>query len=194
VTHVVLLRGVNVGGHRTFRPARLAEQLQHLGAVNIGAAGTFVIRKPITQARLRMELASRLPFDTDIMIGRGREFVRLASKDWFAGRPSRPDIVRFVSVLSRVPRVSCRLPMMLPGRSTRTGPTQRRARPFGRAEREQWLVRVLARDGRFVIGEYRRQMKAIGCLGTLDRVFGASATTRNWNTITAIAKVLEQGG
>ena len=45
VTHVVLLRGVNVGGHRTFRPARLAEQLRHLGAVNIGAAGTFVIRK-----------------------------------------------------------------------------------------------------------------------------------------------------
>jgi hypothetical protein len=43
---VVLLRGVNVGGHRTFRPARLAERLQHLGAINIGAAGTFVIRKP----------------------------------------------------------------------------------------------------------------------------------------------------
>jgi uncharacterized protein (DUF1697 family) len=52
---------------------------------------------------------------------------------------------------------------------------------------------VLARHGRFVIGEYRRQMKAIGCLGTLDRVFGASATTRNWNTITAIAKALKQG-
>ena len=36
----------------------------------------------------------------------------------------------------------------------------------------QWLLRVLARDGRFVIGEYRRQMKAIGYLGTLDRLFG----------------------
>ena len=35
-------------------------------------------------------------------------------------------------------------------------------------------------------------MKAIGHLGTLDRLFGASATTRNWNTITAIAKVLER--
>jgi uncharacterized protein (DUF1697 family) len=54
------------------------------------------------------------------------------------------------------------------------------------------LLRVLARDGRFVIGEYRRQMKAIGYLGTLDRLFGEPATTRNWNTITAIAKVLSQ--
>jgi uncharacterized protein (DUF1697 family) len=173
MTHVVLLRGVNVGGHRTFRPARLAEQLQHLGAVNIGAAGTFVIRKPITQARLRDEFARRLPFETSIMMCQRREITRLLSQDWFVGRPSRPDIVRFVSVLSREPRVTPPLPMALPPRG-------------------QWLLRVLARDGRFVIGEYRRQMKAIGFLGTLDRLFGAPATTRNWNTITAIAKVLDR--
>lgn len=37
---VVLLRGVNVGGHRTFRPTMLTEELKHLDAINIGAAGT----------------------------------------------------------------------------------------------------------------------------------------------------------
>ena len=47
---VVLLRGVNVGGHRTFWPAALAGQLKHLGAVNIGAAGTFVIRERVGRA------------------------------------------------------------------------------------------------------------------------------------------------
>jgi len=175
VAHVVLLRGVNVGGYRTFRPARLAEQLRHLGAVNIGAAGTFVIRKSITQAQLRAELARQLPFETQIMICRSREIASLVSKDWFAGRQVRPDIVRFVSVLSRVPRLDApTLPLTLPARG-------------------QWMLRVLARDGRFVIGEYRRQMKAIGYLNTLDRVFGAPATTRNWNTIAAIAKALEGG-
>ena len=61
---VVLLKGVNVGGHRTFRPSALAEQLKHLGAVNIGAAGTLVIRRPVSRARLRVEIARRLPFDT----------------------------------------------------------------------------------------------------------------------------------
>lgn len=171
MSHVVLLRGVNVGGHRTFRPVKLAEDLHHLGAVNIGAAGTFVVRKAVTQTRLREELASRLPFDTAIMICPDREFARLLSQDWFAGRPSRPDIVRFVSVLSRAPRLSPSLPLMMPTHG-------------------EWLLRVLAREGRFVIGEYRRQMKAIGYLGTLDKVFGAPATTRNWNTITAIAKIL----
>ena len=51
VALVVLLRGINVGGHRTFRPTKLAEQLKHLDAVNIGAAGTFVIRRPVTRAQ-----------------------------------------------------------------------------------------------------------------------------------------------
>jgi uncharacterized protein (DUF1697 family) len=36
-------------------------------------------------------------------------------------------------------------------------------------------------------------MQAISYLGKLDRVFGVPVTTRNWNTITAIAKVLENG-
>jgi hypothetical protein len=39
---------------------------------------------------------------------------------------------------------------------------------------------------------YRRNMKAIGDLGKLDRLFGAPLTTRNWNTISAIAAVLNR--
>jgi hypothetical protein len=48
---LMFLRGVNVGGHRTFRPTKLAEQLKHLDVVNIGAAGTLVIRRAITPTR-----------------------------------------------------------------------------------------------------------------------------------------------
>jgi hypothetical protein len=75
VALVVLLRGLNVGGHRTFRPTKLAEQLQHLDAVNIGATGTFVIRQPVGRAQLRDEITRRLPFEADIMICHGREIV-----------------------------------------------------------------------------------------------------------------------
>ena len=168
---VVLLRGVNVGGHRTFRPTTLAEQLTHLDAVNIGAAGTFVIRRPVTRAQLRAELVRRLPFDCEIVICQAREIVRLMSQNPFADEPMRPDIVRFVSVLSGRPRSAPPLPMSFP--------------PSGR-----WLLKILPRDNRFVVGVYRRHMKAIGYLGTLDRLFGVPVTTRNWNTLTAIAKVL----
>lgn len=168
---VVLLRGVNVGGHRTFRPAALAQELQHLDAVNIGAAGTFVIRRPVTQAQLRTELARRLPFDTEIMICQGREIVRLMSRDPFADQPVRSDMVCFVSVLARRPRFEPSLPLCIPASGT-------------------WLLKILARENRFVLGVYRRQMKAIGHLGTLDRIFGVPATTRNANTMAAITKVL----
>jgi hypothetical protein len=56
----------------------------------------------------------------------------------------------------------------------------------------KWLLKVLAREGRFVVGIYRRHMKVIGYLGALDGLFGVPVTTRNWNTITAIARVLER--
>ncbi len=171
---VVLLRGLNVGGHRTFRPTRLAEQLRHLDAVNIGATGTLVIRRPVTIARLRAEIARRLPFDAEIVICPGREIARLLSEDIVARRPLRPDVVRFVSVLSRRPPVAPALPRTLPTRG-------------------RWLLKVLARDGRFVVGVYRREMKVIACLGMLDRLFGVPLTTRGWNTITAIGRALENG-
>jgi uncharacterized protein (DUF1697 family) len=171
VALVVLLRGVNVGGHRTFRPTALAAQLKRLDAVNIGAAGTLVIRRPITRSRLHAELARTLPFDTEIMICQGREIIRLMSQTHFADQPVRPDIVRFVSVLAKRPRSAPSMPMRLPSSG-------------------KWLLKILARDNRFVFGVYRRHMKAISYLGTFDRLFGVAATTRNWNTIAAIARVL----
>ena len=173
MAHVVLLRGVNVGGHRRFRPASLATALKALGVVNIGAAGTFVIREPIGRAALQREFARRLPFASEIVICPGRDIRRLLSLDVFAAHPPRAGEVRFVSVLSRPCRSTPELPLRLPA----TG---------------DWLLQVVAREGKYVFGVYRRHMKVIGYLGALDRHFGVPMTTRNWNTITAIAKALEQ--
>jgi uncharacterized protein (DUF1697 family) len=171
VALVVFLRGVNVGGHRTFRPTKLAEALKHLGAVNIGAAGTLVIRQPMTQDQARAEVGRKLPFVAEIVICRGRDIARLIAQNPFEGQSVRPGVVRFVSVLSRRPRLTPSTPMRFPS----SGP---------------WLMQILARQDRFVIGMYRRHMKVIGYLGALDRFYGVSVTTRNWNTIAAIARVL----
>lgn len=169
---VVLLRGVNVGGHKVFRPAKLAEELSDLDAVNIGAAGTFVIRRPVSRARLRDELARRLPFDTVIVTCEGREVRRLMTHDYFADYPESKDVVRFVSVLSGRPVSAPSVPMSFPDSGS-------------------WQLRLLAREGRFVVGLYRRQMRAIDYLGRLDRLFGVPVTTRNWHTFTQIANALE---
>lgn len=138
--------------------------------MNIGAAGTFVIRKRVPLPTLRAELARRLPFETLVMICHGENITALDAEALFGGDAAAPGVVRFVSVL--------------PNKTFRVAPVQLPAR--GR-----WLVRVIGQHERFIVGEYRRDMKTIGYLGKLDKLIGVPVTTRNWNTINQIRKVLE---
>ena len=55
----------------------------------------------------------------------------------------------------------------------------------------EWFVRVIACEGQFVFGKYRRHMKTIGYLGQIDKLYGVPATTRNWNTIIPILRILK---
>ena len=168
---VVFLRAVNVGGHNTFKPSALAKELCEYGVVNIGAAGTFVVRKAVSQEKFRRELVNRLGFPTDVMICEGRALAGFAADDPFAGEPSRPDIVRFVSVLSKPPGELPPIPMKFP-------------------EDGEWVLKIMGCRSRFLFGVYKRQMRAISYLGRVEKLVGIPATTRNWTTITAIVKAL----
>jgi uncharacterized protein (DUF1697 family) len=172
---IAFLRGVNVGGHRTFRPSVLARELSDHDVVNVGAAGTFVVRNPGSRARFRAELLRKLPLETEVALCDGRDFIRLETENPYGTGPSGPGVVRFVSVLLQASRVRASLPITLPP---------------GR----EWLVRVIASKGRLVFGEYRRHMKTIGYLGQIEKLLGAPVTTRNWNTIIAIVRILNGQG
>jgi uncharacterized protein (DUF1697 family) len=169
---VVFLRGVNVGGHRTCRPSVLARELSDYGVVNVGAAGTFVVRKPGPREKFRAELLRKLPFETTVILCDGRDLIRMEMENPFGTEPPRPDIVRFVSILSKADDGRATIPCSLP--------------PCG-----PWFVRVIASKNRFVFGVYRRHMKTIGYLGQIDKLFGVPATTRNWNTMVAIVRILQ---
>jgi uncharacterized protein (DUF1697 family) len=172
---IVFVRGVNVGGHRTFRPSILARELSDYDVVNVGAAGTFVVRKPGSRAKFRAELLRKLPFEAEVVLCDGRDLIRLEMENPFGSEPSRPELVRFVSILSKAGRVRASIPITLP--------------PGG-----EWFVRVIASKNRFVFGVYRRHMKTISYLGQIDKLFGVPATTRNWNTIIAIVRILKSQG
>src|SRR3954464_8663627 len=90
---VVFLRGVNVGGHRTFRPSVLAKELSRYQVVNVGAAGTFIVWKPVSGATYRAELLRRLPFETDVALCHGGDLLRLEMDNPFETELSPPDIV-----------------------------------------------------------------------------------------------------
>jgi len=170
---VVFLRGVNVGGHRRFRPSLVAEKLHRYDVTNVGAAGTFVVRAPGARAAFEAALRRELPFETQIAICDGRDVIALEAENPFADRPPSPDLVRFVSILSRATRARPPVPLTLP-------------------DEGDWLVRVTGTKKCFVFGEYRRHMKTIGCLGMLDEIFGAPATTRSWTTMLSIARMLSR--
>ncbi len=169
---VVFLRGVNVGGYRTFRPSLLARALRKYDVVNVGAAGTFVVRKPGSRAKFRADLLRKLPFEAEVVLCDGRDLIRFETENPFETEPVRADVVRFVSILSRAPRVRASIPFALPADG-------------------EWSLRVIASRKRFAFGLYRRHMKTIGYLGRLDRLLGVPVTTRNWNTITAVIAILK---
>lgn len=168
---VVLLRGVNVGGHRRFRPSVLAQDLRQLDVANIGAAGTFIVRKPVGRRELRAEVESRLPFEADVVICDGTDILRLAARDPFSGHVPKPDVVPFVSVMVRRRRRATPVAVALP-------------------DEDSWSVKVLSSYGQFVLGLHKREMKAIAYLAQLERVVGTPLTTRGWSTILAIGRTL----
>jgi len=169
---VVFLRAVNVGGANRCQPALLAKQLSKFGVINIGAVGTFVVRKDASESTLRAAIAKKLPFKCEIMICPARDIIKLASKDPFARQPAGPDITRFVNILAR------RLPSPPP-------------LPLSLPSDDDWVLRIIGIEDRFVLGLYRRQMKAISYLGKIEKLLGVPATNRNWNTIEKVAKILK---
>src|SRR5271156_5379611 len=96
---IVFFRGINVGGHRAFRPSLLAKELSVYDAVNVGAAGTLVVRKPGIRAKFIAELRRKLTFEATIAFCDGSDLIRLEMDNPFGTEPPPADTVRFVSIL-----------------------------------------------------------------------------------------------
>jgi len=171
----VFLRAVNVGGHQTFRPAALARELAPLAAVNIGAAGTLVIRKAMARAALRAELSRRLPFAAEVMICRAGEILDLVDLDPFASPASSDDARRMVTVMARRPRGQPDFPLIVP--------------PAG-----AWQVRVIEVAGPFALSLWRPAKRAmLYPNAVIEKALGVAATTRSWGTFEKIRDVLVRG-
>jgi uncharacterized protein (DUF1697 family) len=168
---IVFLRGINVGGHRRFRPSLLARELDAYDVVNVGAAGTLVVRKPGVTGKFLAELRRKLPFEAEVACCEAGDLIRLEKENPFEGERSDPSVVQFVSVLSKAGRGRGSFPIAIP-----TG--------------GEWFVRIIGSRDRLVFGVYRRHMKTIGYLGQIDEFFGAPATTRSWSTMLSVLRIL----
>jgi uncharacterized protein (DUF1697 family) len=173
MAHVVFLRAANVGGKNVLRPARLAASLEHLDVVNVGAAGTFVVRGKTTAAAIRREILAQLPFELEIVIRPASEILALVASEPFRGIAFSKEQRGWVAALSGKPRTKPALPISTP-------------------KGKFWSVRLDRLDGGFAVGIWRRQPSGFTYPGNfLESALGVSATIRWWETYERIARVLE---
>jgi uncharacterized protein (DUF1697 family) len=168
---IVFLRAANVGKHNRFQPALLAEELARFGFVNVGAVGTFVVREDVSEAALRAALLRKLPFKCEIMICPAKTIVDLAREKPLRGG----DVEAYVTIMAKRLKTLPKLPIYAPSEG-------------------KWEIKIVRIVGAAVVS-LRRKLKN-GHLypnQIIEKKFGVAATTRNWNTIEKLAKILDQG-
>lgn len=169
---VVFFRAVNVGGHQRFQPSQLAKALAEFDVVNIGAAGTFVVRVKMSVARLRGELLGHLPFRPEMMICPARDVLALKAAEPFRGAPDSKAVTRYVTVLKHPLKPLPKFPLPFP-------------------EAGKWEIQFLALHQDCLVSVRRPGPKDLYPNAVAEKLFGIPATTRNWNTIESICRVLE---
>jgi uncharacterized protein (DUF1697 family) len=173
VPHVVFLRAANVGGKNVFRPAQLVTALAHLDVVNVGAAGTFLVRERASAASIRREILSRLKFEPELAIMPAQEILALARSEPFPRVAFSKDLRGWVAVL-------CRRPSLHP------------ALPFATPAGKSWCVRFDRVEGSFALGLWqRRPGGSLFPNQVVEKALGVPATTRYWETIQRLAKLIE---
>lgn len=166
---VALLRGANVGGKR-FKTKDVLDALAGLDAVNLGAAGTFVVRKKVAESTLRKRIAAALPFECDILVLSAAE-VHAALTAGAKHDVPADAVRRFATVMDK--EVKAKLPL---------------EEPSGAG----WGVRVLAVEGRVALG-VRKRVDVTGVYpnAVVEKAFEVRATTRDWPTMEKIGKLLD---
>lgn len=127
---------------RTFRPSTLTQEMSAYELVNVGAAGTFIVRRPGPCGKFRSELLRKVPFEARLALCKGSDILRLESENPFGRKPSLPATVQFVSILPKPSAIQVSLPIQF-------------------LTAGEWLVRVVGVEGQFVFGTYRRHMRSV---------------------------------
>ncbi len=169
---VVFLRAINVGKANRCQPALIAKQLSKFGVINIGAVGTFVVHENVSEATFRAALARELPFKCDIMICPAKEILDLAKENPFASERS-DDIDAHVSIMRERPATIPKLPIYAPSK-------------------DKWEIKISDVIGTTVLSLRRRVKNArLYPNAIVEKQFGVAATTRSWNTLEKVIKILQ---
>src|ERR1700683_3183418 len=170
---VVFLRAANVGGTSVFRPAQLVTALKRLDVVNVGAAGTFVVRSSASAAATRRAFLDEMPFVPTMALRSGRDVVALVRSRPFKDVAFSKDLRGWVAVMTGPPKYKPTLPLSTPPGAG-------------------WYLRVDEVRGLVALGLQRRHPdRPINTAKSLETALGVPVTVRWWEPIEKIVKILE---
>lgn len=156
-----------------FRPAELVAALKRLDVVNIGAAGTFVVRSSVGAAAIRQAFLDEMPFAPTMAVRPGRDVIALVRSRPFKGVAFSKDLRGWVAVMTGPPKHKPTLPLSSPAGAG-------------------WYLRVDEIRGLVALGLQRRHPdRPINTAKSLETALGVPVTVRWWETIEKIAKMLE---
>ena len=170
---VVFLRAANVGKNNRFQPAQLVKDLADFEVVNVGAVGTFVVRKNVSEQKLRAAFARKLPFECEIIICPAKTIVDLARDNPLAGLIA-DDVEGYVTLLAAAPARAAAFPICVP-------------------DQKNWVVKLVELKDLAVLSLRRKIPGRFYPNEVVEKKLGVAGTTRNWNTIEKVLKILQSG-
>jgi uncharacterized protein (DUF1697 family) len=178
-TYVALLRAINVGGHSIVRKGDLCSAFSEAGCQCVETfiqSGNVIFAAPprtltalVRKARVRLgELLDTVP---EIIVRSSSDLAALIARSPFARYEAGPKLKLYVAFLSQTPKPQPSFPLSWPKEGLdligSTGP-------------DVFVVSRPKANGMFAFPNK-----------VIEDQLGVAATTRNWNTVTKLAKLLE---
>jgi len=175
VVYIAFLRAINVGGHAVVKMTDLRDAFAAGGCTNVRTviqSGNIVFEAPASgraalARRICQHLEPLIGKDPGVFIRTKDDLAALVAADRFKRFARESDVKLYVAFLAGTPTRTPRLPL--------------------RDDKEGLEVFATSSNDAFIVSRRKRN----GFYGFpnafIEKAFGVSATTRNWNTVIRIA-------
>lgn len=175
--YAAFLRGINVGGKHKVPMAELRKVLETMGFGGVKTllnSGNVVFSTAdgnleALEGKMEARLQETFGFPIPIIIRNSKEIGDMISADPFMDVAVTPDIRLYVSLLKRAPNHPPELPWVSPDESFR-------------------IIKIAGKAAHSILD--LSKTKTVDAMSALEKFFSKEITTRNWNTIQKIHKLL----
>jgi uncharacterized protein (DUF1697 family) len=178
ISYVAFLRGINVGGNTLIKMTDLKTAFESIGLKNVVSVLTSgnVVFEAISSAptvlkrQIEEMLATRFGVPVVAILRTASQISKLIKSNPFQGRKLSPQIKLQVTFLAKENKTSAKFPIALPAK-------------------EFQIVQVSSGEICSVV-DLSTNARTPELMKVLEKQFGKGVTTRTWNTIEKVAKVL----